>query len=165
MPAPSYQNLLVFAASPEIVTMIESTGAMGIYHPGYASVSRRASDGYMDKTFVDMMWYKAFSVYLLLRLKINVLFQDADLVWFRDPFPYFQQVIKENEEKAKRTGTIIIIPSLLYSTQPYHPCPALPCPALTAPTHPLTPTYPLAFTHAPSHHPPSHHPPSHHGPG
>ena len=58
----------------------------------------------MDKTFVDMMWYKAFSVYLLLRLKINVLFQDADLVWFRDPFPYFQQVIKDNEEKAKRTG-------------------------------------------------------------
>ena len=85
--------------------MIESTGAMGIYHPGYAAVSRRASDGYMDKTFVDMMWYKAFSVYLLLRLKINVLFQDADLVWFRDPFPYFQQVIKENEEKAKRTGS------------------------------------------------------------
>ena len=34
----STKNLLVFAASPEIVTMIESTGAMGIYHPGYAAV-------------------------------------------------------------------------------------------------------------------------------
>lgn len=98
------RNLLVFAASPEIVTMIESTGAMGIYHRGYASVSRHASNDYMDKTFVDMMWYKAFSVYLILRMNINVLFQDADLVWFRDPFPYFKEFIARTEEKAQRTG-------------------------------------------------------------
>ena len=99
------RNLLVFAASPEIVTVIESAGAMGIYHPGYASVSRHASNDYMDRTFVDMMWYKAFSVYLILRMGINVLFQDADLVWFRDPFPYFKQVIADSAEKAARTGS------------------------------------------------------------
>ena len=82
-------NVLVFAGSKEIITMIESTGAMGIYHEGYSSVSKKASTDYLDRPFVDMMWYKAFSVYLVLRLKINVLFQDVDLVWFRDPFPVF----------------------------------------------------------------------------
>jgi hypothetical protein len=82
-------NVLVFAGSKEIITMIESTGAMGIYHEGYSSVSKKASTDYLDRPFVDMMWYKAFSVYLVLQLKINVLFQDVDLVWFRDPFPVF----------------------------------------------------------------------------
>lgn len=82
-------NILVFAGSKEIITMIESTGAMGIYHEGYSSVSKKASTDYLDRPFVDMMWYKAFSVYLVLQLKINVLFQDVDLVWFRDPFPVF----------------------------------------------------------------------------
>jgi hypothetical protein len=53
-------------------------------------VSKKASNDYLDRVFVDMMWYKAFSVYLVLRQGVNILFQDADLVWFRDPFPYFQ---------------------------------------------------------------------------
>jgi hypothetical protein len=52
-----------------------------------------------------MMWYKAFSVYLLLRLRINVLFQDVDLVWFRDPFPYFKAYIAKAQAKSQLTGS------------------------------------------------------------
>jgi Nucleotide-diphospho-sugar transferase len=74
----------------EVLTIIEATGAMGIYHEGYSSVSKKPSTDYLDRPFVDMMWYKAFSVYLVLHMKMNVLFQDVDLVWFRDPFPYFK---------------------------------------------------------------------------
>lgn len=44
---------------------------------------------YLDGVFVDMMWYKSFSLWLTLRMGYNVLFQDADIVWFRDPFQYF----------------------------------------------------------------------------
>jgi hypothetical protein len=84
------------------VTIIESTGAIGIYHTGYSAVSKAASKDYLDRVFVDMMWYKAFSVYLILRMKINVLFQDADLVWFKDPFPYFHSYGKDSE------GNVII---------------------------------------------------------
>ena len=85
----STSNVLVFAGSREIVTMIESTGAMGLYHEGYSAVSKKPSTDYLDRPFVDMMWYKAFSIYLVLHMKVNVLFQDVDLVWFRDPFPVF----------------------------------------------------------------------------
>jgi hypothetical protein len=85
----STSNVLVFAGSREIVTMIESTGAMGIYHKGYSAVSKKPSTDYLDRPFVDMMWYKAFSIYLVLQMKVNVLFQDVDLVWFRDPFSVF----------------------------------------------------------------------------
>ena len=80
----------------EIVTTIEATGAMGIFHTGYSSVSKDASNDYLDRVFVDMMWYKAFALFLILRMDINVLFQDVDLVWFKDPFPYFHDYIKSS---------------------------------------------------------------------
>lgn len=54
----SLSNMLVFSGSPEVLGLIESTGAMGLYHEGYASVSKAASVDYLDRVFVDMMWYK-----------------------------------------------------------------------------------------------------------
>jgi hypothetical protein len=62
---------------------------MGFHHPNFANVDRRASSGYLDRIFVEMMWYKAFSLWLSLDRGYNVLFQDLDLVWFRNPFEYF----------------------------------------------------------------------------
>jgi hypothetical protein len=85
----SLNNVLVFAGNHEMIPMVEATGAMAIFHKGYASVSKRASQEYLDRVFVDMMWYKAFSVYLATRNGYNVLFQDVDLVWFREPMSYF----------------------------------------------------------------------------
>jgi len=99
----SLNNMLVFSGSPEITDLIESTGAIALFHEGYASVSKAASVDYLDRVFVDMMWYKAFSVYLLLRLRINVLFQDVDLVWFRDPFPYFHKKLAEDMSVVNTT--------------------------------------------------------------
>eukprot|EP00596_Hydrurales_sp_CCMP1899_P002744 CAMPEP_0119041188 /NCGR_PEP_ID=MMETSP1177-20130426/11381_1 /TAXON_ID=2985 /ORGANISM="Ochromonas sp, Strain CCMP1899" /LENGTH=278 /DNA_ID=CAMNT_0007007037 /DNA_START=22 /DNA_END=858 /DNA_ORIENTATION=+ len=95
-------NVLVFVGNSQTVTIIQSTGAMAIWHKGYSHVSEEASTDYLDRVFVDMMWYKAFSLYLILRKKINVLFQDADLVWFKDPFPYFRNYGKDGN------GTIVI---------------------------------------------------------
>jgi hypothetical protein len=102
----SLKGMLVFSGSPEIVSVIESTGAMGLFHVGYASVSKAASVDYLDRVFVDMMWYKAFSVYLLMRERVNVLFQDVDLVWFKDPFPYFHQFLKNQSASAPMTSKI-----------------------------------------------------------
>jgi hypothetical protein len=53
------------------------------------------SQAYLDAVFVDMMWYKAFSVWLILKLGYNVLFQDLDIIWFKDPFPYFHTFIRD----------------------------------------------------------------------
>jgi hypothetical protein len=87
--------------------MIASTGAIGIYHNGYGMVSKNPSMDYLDRVFVDMMWYKAFSVYLLLRLGINILFQDADLVWFKDPFQYFHDITNQTYSKSEISGSFI----------------------------------------------------------
>ena len=100
----SLRGMLVFSGSPEIVSIIESTGAMGLFHEGYASVSKAASVDYLDRVFVDMMWYKAFSVHLLLRQRVNVLFQDVDLVWFKDPFPYFHEFLRNSTRAVSGSG-------------------------------------------------------------
>lgn len=78
----------------ELIPLVEATGAMALYHEGYASVSKKASTDYLDRVFVDMMWYKAFSVYFILKEGINILFQDVDLVWFREPMQYFHDYIR-----------------------------------------------------------------------
>jgi len=86
-------NVLVIAASKEIVNLIEATGAIGIYHDeGYGDVSKKASGDYLDRVFVDMMWYKAFALFITLHIEVNVLFQDADIVWFREPFQHFKDL-------------------------------------------------------------------------
>mmetsp|Transcript_7742 Transcript_7742/g.11496 ORF Transcript_7742/g.11496 Transcript_7742/m.11496 type:complete len:492 (+) Transcript_7742:29-1504(+) len=93
----SLSSVVVFAASSEIVPLITATGALGYYHSDFASASRESSKVYLDGIFVDMMWYKAFSVWLMLKLGYNVLFQDIDIVWFKDPFPYFHEFIASVE--------------------------------------------------------------------
>ena len=87
----STRNMLVFAGSEHILESIEAMGFVGLYDNRFATVSKQASGQYLDSIFVDMMWYKSFSVWILLKMGYNVLFQDVDLVWFRDPFSYFKE--------------------------------------------------------------------------
>jgi hypothetical protein len=102
------RNILVFAGSAEMVSMIEATEAVAIYHNGFAAVSKKASNDYLDRVFVDMMWYKAFSTYLLLQRGVDILFQDTDLVWFRDPFPFFKdQMEKLNVARKGPAGEVL----------------------------------------------------------
>jgi hypothetical protein len=68
-------RVVVFAGSDDLADMVDATGAIGIYHHSFYQVNRGASYQYLDKTFTDMMWYKSFSLYMMLRLKFNVLFQ------------------------------------------------------------------------------------------
>jgi len=82
-------NMIVFAASATIVESITALGFIAIYAAEFEQVSTDASAQYLDPIFVDMMWYKSFSVWILLKMKFNVLFQDVDLVWFKEPFSYF----------------------------------------------------------------------------
>ena len=94
------ENMVVFAGSDDIIPLIHAFGVIGIYHEeSFANVARRASYEYLDPIFIDMMWYKSFSVWLLLKMGFHVLFQDVDLVWFKDPFPYFEEKRLDYERK------------------------------------------------------------------
>lgn len=83
------KSIIVFVGDPEYVALIENMGANAIYDPSLGSMPAHAANQYLDKTFARMMWYKTTSVYLSLVSGFNVLFQDVDLVWLKDPFKYF----------------------------------------------------------------------------
>ena len=91
----SLEKVIVLSANEEIVNIIENTGALAFHHNGFVDVNSKPSGDYLDFIFVDMMWYKSFALYMVLKRGLNVLFQDVDLVWFRDPFPYLKNIIND----------------------------------------------------------------------
>jgi hypothetical protein len=99
---PLFPHHLSHISLSEIVAMVRATGAAGFFHPFFSRVDKRASSGYLDKIFVEMMWYKAFSLWLGLKLGYHVLFQDVDLVWFKNPFEYFHA--HQNATKGGASG-------------------------------------------------------------
>lgn len=48
-----------------------------------------AAGRYGDGKFTGMMMAKVFCVHLLTQLDYNVLFQDADVVWHKNPVEFF----------------------------------------------------------------------------
>jgi hypothetical protein len=82
-------NLFVFGTL-DAVTALKNLNINAFYHPGLGKFPKGAAGTYGDSTFRKMMWLKVAPIYLVQRLGYNVLFQDADLVWFKDPFPFLR---------------------------------------------------------------------------
>jgi len=84
----SLANLVVFVGQKEYAPLIKNLGAVPFYSPFLGAIPRKAADNYGDAVFSRLMWLKATAVYVAAKAGFNVLFQDADLVWLRDPVPY-----------------------------------------------------------------------------
>lgn len=54
---------------------------------------QEAAAQYGDSRFTAMMMAKVFCVHMISALNYNILFQDVDIVWYRNPIPFFE---KEN---------------------------------------------------------------------
>jgi hypothetical protein len=81
--------VLVFAADEEVEVTLKQLGVATYRHQALGSFPTASASGYGDDVFTSMMWLKVVSVYTVLRLGYDVLFQDADVIWWRDPRPYF----------------------------------------------------------------------------
>lgn len=86
------RSVLVFVGDSKYVAVVEKMGGNAIYDPTLGSMPTRAAGVYLDHTFSRMMWFKAVSVYLTLCAGYEVLFQDVDLVWLKDPFEYLENI-------------------------------------------------------------------------
>jgi Nucleotide-diphospho-sugar transferase len=53
---------------------------------------KNAANSYLDKTFSRMMWFKMVSVYIACAAGFDVLFQDVDLIWLKDPIPFLRSL-------------------------------------------------------------------------
>ncbi len=87
----SASSVVVFATDEKAGA---AAGALGMeviagWGGGMGEVPEGEAGAYGDGTFTDMMFVKVVAVYLPMALGYDVLFQDADVVWHRDPLPMF----------------------------------------------------------------------------
>lgn len=82
------KSIVVFVGNEDSIELVENLGANAIYSPALGSMPKNAANAYLDKTFARIMWFKTTSVYLALTAGYNVLFQDVDLVWLKNPYLY-----------------------------------------------------------------------------
>ena len=54
-----------------------------------------AAHHYGDRKFTAMMMAKVICVQMITALKYNILFQDVDIVWYKDPIQYFENNLPE----------------------------------------------------------------------
>jgi Nucleotide-diphospho-sugar transferase len=84
-------SLLIFATDIESKELLEGFGLNVFYEERiFGHLPKDASKIFGDANFHAMMAGKVFCIKLAIMLGYDVLFQDADVVWYKDPLPYFR---------------------------------------------------------------------------
>jgi hypothetical protein len=83
-------HILMFATDEATLALCRQLGIPAYYDEAiFGSLPESAARAYGDRTFSKMMMAKVYCVHLVLSSGYNVLFQDVDVVWYKDPLPYF----------------------------------------------------------------------------
>lgn len=89
------KSFVVFVGEEKHVSIIENIGAIGVYFPSAGSMPKDAAMNYADDIFFRMMLLKTTSAYIALTCGFNVLFQDVDMIWFKNPLPFLQSLAED----------------------------------------------------------------------
>lgn len=85
-------HVLVYVTDVETYELVSAMNVAVFYdRRNTENMPKAAARRYADKNFRAMMMAKVFCVQLVLALGYDVLFQDVDVVWYRDPIDYFEQ--------------------------------------------------------------------------
>jgi len=84
-------QVLVFATDIETKELADGLGLTTFYdEQNFGSIPSEAAKRYGDQKFMGMMLAKLYCVQMVSMLKYDVLFQDVDVIWFKNPLPLFQ---------------------------------------------------------------------------
>jgi len=84
-------SIIVFATDPETKALAEGLGLSAYYDKrNYGDIPSEAAGHYGDKKFTAMMMAKVMCVQMVSSLGYNILFQDVDIVWYKNPIPFFE---------------------------------------------------------------------------
>mmetsp|Transcript_34868 Transcript_34868/g.73542 ORF Transcript_34868/g.73542 Transcript_34868/m.73542 type:complete len:617 (+) Transcript_34868:69-1919(+) len=84
------KNVLVFPTDQETKELAEGMGLATFYEEKLMeTVPKRGAGIYGDHIFVSVMFAKVLCVQLVNELGHDLLFQDVDVVWYKDPLEYF----------------------------------------------------------------------------
>eukprot|EP00937_MAST-01D_sp_MAST-1D-sp2_P001468 g1468.t1 len=99
-------NLVLFIPSVELAATMKKLGLTVFHHKGLTlGFATKASQRYGDSQFMEAMWLKNLSVHMLLRLGWDVLFQDVDMVWQADPWPFIRELTDSSPDGGSNTGS------------------------------------------------------------
>ncbi|KAL3922072.1 MAG: hypothetical protein SGILL_002402 [Bacillariaceae sp.] len=85
------KNILMFATDEYSYNLSKSLGVPAFYDEEiFGAMPETAAGEYGDQVFARMMLAKVICVHLGLYSGYNVLFQDVDVLWFKNPLTYLQ---------------------------------------------------------------------------
>jgi hypothetical protein len=89
-------RVVMFATDEYTRKLCEELGIAAFYDEGiFGSMPETAAMRYGDRSFAKMMMAKVFCVHLVISLGYDVLFQDVDVIWWKNPLEYFVQADPE----------------------------------------------------------------------
>lgn len=84
------KNVLVFPTDMETKELADGMGFSTFYEEKLmASIPKKEANIYGDNIFTSVMFAKVLCVQLVNELGYDLLFQDADVVWYKNPIDYF----------------------------------------------------------------------------
>ena len=84
-------QIFLFATDEKTHQLAQSLGLASFHDESvFMDMPEQAAGGYGDRIFAKMMMAKVYCVHLVLHCGFNVLFQDVDVVWNRNPLPYLE---------------------------------------------------------------------------
>jgi len=84
------RNVFVFATDQETQDLAEHLGIASVYIESiFGSMPTNAARRYADSTFQKMMAAKVYCVQMVSMLGHDILFQDVDVIWYKNPLEWF----------------------------------------------------------------------------
>lgn len=84
-------RILLFATDKDMYDLAKSIEGISVFEVGdaFGDIPKDAAKVYGDKSFTGMMFSKIYCVQLVNFLGYDVLFQDVDIVWYKNPIDFF----------------------------------------------------------------------------
>ena len=99
-------RVLLFATDQETYELAHAMGINVFYDSRiFESIPSGAAVDYHDLNYGRIMMSKVYCVHLVNALGYDLLFQDLDLVWYRDPIPYFTERQDDFDMYFQHDGT------------------------------------------------------------
>jgi hypothetical protein len=90
-------RVLLFATDQETYHLAESMGIAVFYDDRvFASIPSGAAKDYHDMNYGRIMMSKVYCVHLINSMGYDLLFQDLDIVWYKNPLEYFKTTAPQN---------------------------------------------------------------------
>jgi Nucleotide-diphospho-sugar transferase len=97
----SLDSILVFCTDADTLELAQSLQLHAFdVQAAFGDMPTGAARMYGDNAFRGMMMAKVYCVHLVILLGYNVLFQDVDVVWYKNPLEYFVGNVSDTDNVA-----------------------------------------------------------------